>query len=101
MYNSFILAFLSEFSTSSSSKLNLSIYLLKFNSLKILYTSFLFHSSTLKFSNVSSIGTSKFISPKNLDNSANSLLFSKFSFCFPFISVASPASNFLYKFSIV
>ena len=61
----------------------------------------MFHSSTLKFSRVSSIGTCKFISPKNLDNSAKSLLFSRFSFCFPFISVACPASNCLYKFSIV
>ena len=63
-------------------------------------TSFLFHSLIFNFSNVSSNGTSKFIVPNVLESSAKFLLFSRFSLCFPFID-GSPASNSLYKLSIV
>ena len=49
---------------------------------------------------MSSIGTSKFIVPKNLDISAKSLFSIIFSFCFPFKS-SFPSSIDLYKFSIV
>ena len=82
-----------------SNKLNLSIYLLKLSSLNISSTFSLFHSSTLKSSNVSEIGTCKFIVPNVFDINANSLLFTIFSLCFPFKS-SSPFSIFLYKFSI-
>jgi len=81
-------------------KLNLSIYLLKFNSLKISKTFGLSHSSSFNSSKVSSIGTFVFISPNVLERYAKSLFCSNFSFCFPFTS-ASPDSNFAYKLSIV
>ena len=84
---------------SESVKENLSIYLLKFNSLNISKTLSLSHSSTLKFSKVSAIGTSKLIVPNVFDINANSLLSTIFSLCFPF----SPSSFFSiasYNFSI-
>ena len=85
---------------SESVKENLSIYLLKFNSLNISSTFSLFHSSTLNCSNVSSIGTSKFIVPNVLDKIAKSLFSMIFSRCFPF-NPSSLFSIFSYKFCIV
>ena len=81
-----------SFSTVSALSVNenLSIYLLKFSSLKISNTFCLFHSSTLKFSNVSVIGTSKLIVPKVFDINAKSLFSTIFSLCFPF----NPSSSF-------
>ena len=73
---------------------------MKFSSLNISKTFGLSHSSVLKSSKVSEIGTSKLIVPNVLDKKAKSLLFSIFSFCFPFKS-ACPFSNFSYSFSIL
>ena len=89
----------SELLLSPGCKENLSIYLLKFSFLNKSYTFSLSHSSTLKSSKVSVIGTSKLIVPKVFDKNAKSLFCSIFSFCFPFKS-SSPFSNLSYKFSI-
>ena len=84
----------------SPCRLNLSIYLLNFNSLKISKTFSLSHSSTLKFSKVSSIGTCVSIFPNCFERIANSLFSIIFSLCFPFKS-SSFFSIFSYKLSIL
>ena len=88
------------FGASSDFKLNLSINLLKFNSLNFAKTSALFHSFILKSSNSSSIGTSKFMVPSVLESIANSLFSKSLSFTFGFKS-SSPFSIVSYNPSIV
>ena len=86
--------------SSSEAKLNLSIYLLKFNSLNNFKTFGLSHSSTLNSSKFSSIGAFIFIVPSSFDRKAKSLFSIILSLVLPLTSSAFPSSNNLYRFSI-